>query len=62
MPCKKCLICKCNKPSIYNHDYDEFDPSPDATLQNRWLTSPSTFFERECALNPSSTHCRITEV
>ena len=61
MTCTKpCDNCKC-QPSIYDHDYIEADPSPDATLQNKWLTSPGTFFDRECALRPNSTHCRINE-
>lgn len=59
MTCKApCTSCKCGS-SLYDSDYIEADPSPDATLQRRWLESPSTFFQRECALRPDSAHCRI---
>jgi hypothetical protein len=53
-PCKKCTC-----DSVYDSDYIEADPSPDATVQRKWLESPSTFFQRECALRPDSHHCRL---
>ena len=47
--------------SPYNSDYSEIDPSPMATQQAQWFDSPSTYFERTCALNPGATECRTFE-
>lgn len=45
--------------SIYDSDYIEIDASPMATQQKEWLESPSSFYFRECTVNPNSHHCRI---
>ena len=48
--------------SIYDNDYTEIDSSPLGTQQARFLEeyfSPSNFFERHCAENPSAHSCKI---
>ena len=61
MTCKTpCSDCSCE--SVYNSDYIEIDPSPLATQSQKFLANPANFFTIECALNPSSPHCRTTDV
>ena len=60
MACKKlCETCRRNKQSVYDSDYIEIDPSPLASQMGAWLSSPSSFYFRDCAVNPDSPHCRI---
>lgn len=56
-PCGKCPICTC-KPSLYNHDYIEPDPSPLAAEIASWLKSPSSFLDRLCAFEPGAKECK----
>ena len=61
MTCSKnCTNCTCAKSvSPYDSDYTEIDASPLATQQRKWLESPASFYFRDCAANPSASHCRI---
>ena len=60
MACRTpCKFCKCVKESVYDSNYIEIDPSPLATQMAAWLESPSSFYFRDCAVNPDSAHCRI---
>ena len=61
MTCKTpCEACHCRQ-SVYDFDYIEIDPSPLASQMSAWLASPSSFYFRDCAVNPDSAHCRIEE-
>ena len=66
MPCSTpCAQCTC-KPACGHLDYsDDFpfeaDKSALGTQQSKWLESPSTYFDRLCALDPSAPECRVYE-
>ena len=62
-PCAKCTCesAPCGPLDRDDQTVFEADASALATETKKWFESPSNFFQIECALNPSSTHCKIFE-
>ena len=66
MPCSTpCAKCTCESPCGHLDYSDDFPFEADRTAlgvqQDKWLNSPSTYFERLCSTDPSAPECRIYE-
>ena len=60
-----CNNCQCEPASIYNHDYVEFDASPMATQQSRYIAdlqavqAKANYWDVFCVQEPSAPECKI---
>ena len=60
--CKKCNpTAPCGHLPVSDDFPFEADKSALGTQQDKWLSSPSTFLDRLCSLDPSAPECRIYE-